>query len=199
MSALEVQWSSSELDASAENVLDVIFNVELVSQTGRYWKLLTGHRNDVRESESVFRDVLSNYSKAVHSFCKMCTRIIITEFLLWVSGQNFFFLKEQFPDLSYFELRALISAIMFYWFRHGYTKAFFFGFVFPACLFSPLVLLVFTAFLFFLVFCFVLFSFLFWCFVPVLIVSGISFPLWIPHGLDRDGPVTPSSFLLLLW
>lgn len=38
---------------------------------------------------------------------------------------------------------------------------------------------------------------LFWCFVPVFIVSGISFPLWTPHGLDRDGPVMPSSFLLL--
>ncbi|RMC15602.1 hypothetical protein DUI87_07804 [Hirundo rustica rustica] len=30
------------------------------------------------------------------------------------------------------------------------------------------------------------------------ILKGISFPLWIPHGLDRDGPVMPSSFLLLL-
>lgn len=79
-----------------------------------------------------------------------------------------FFLTEQFPDLSCFELQALISAIMFYWFWHGYTKAFFFV-CFPACLFSPLVLLVFTAFLFFLVFFFFVVLFCFVCFVFVLV------------------------------
>lgn len=45
-----------------------------------------------------------------------------------------FSFKEQFPDLSCFELQALISAIMFYWFWHGNTKAF----VFFQHVFSPL-------------------------------------------------------------
>lgn len=97
------------------------------------------------------------------------------------------------PDLS----KGLDFAVMFCQFWHEYTKAFFSSMCFP--LFGSLCIYYFSLFLLFFFFFFLSVVFvLFWCFVPVFIVSGISFPLWIPHGLDRDGPVMPSSFLLLL-
>jgi len=95
-------------------------------------------------------------------FCKNHTRIIIAVFFsMDFSGKDciFFSFKEQFPDLSCFELQALISAIMFYWFWHGYTKAFFFSsmsflpFGSPCIYYLSLFLVLF--------FCFVCFLFVF--------------------------------------
>lgn len=82
-------------------------------------------------------------------------------FSMNLSGKDFSF-KEQFPDLSCFELQALISAIKFYWFWHGYTKAFFFSsmsflpFGSPCIYYLSLFLFLFV---FFFLFCFDLICF----------------------------------------
>lgn len=206
-SLLQVLWSWSESDVWAESVPGS-HPMCLLCRTWSIRSFANGSQ-ELWESGSLFIAVLPHPSHSQSSLLSVqtCARALITILLpMNFGGRDLFPFEEQFGDLSCFEFQALISAVTFCWFWHGYTKAFFcFQHVFSSLWFS-LYLLPFSfscfcylVFFLWLLFFPLLFWLFFWCFVPFLIVSGISFPLWIPHGLGRDGPAMPSSFLLLLW